>query len=323
MDTARLAERWNKRHWANLVRGLLVVAFVLMAIWAISLQHFTLVLGQSEMMLWLTTALVSVGPELAGIAIGVVSIDLLNERRQREEHKRQLIRELASPHNEIAVTAARELREEGWLTKGAELRERNLSGANLAGCNLSEAKLEEVNLQGADLGGANLYRATLRRAMLESIDRHLYHEMYWELASLDGITPIGMSRTDLGAADLRQADLRDTNMNSANFYLADLRGANLEGATLQRAVLEKANLEGTNLCGSDLTDAFIFDRMREEVSVIRVYMRGAIYDARTRFPSILHPKAHGAILVDASRDWTTHWLAASETLEEDRTDWPE
>ena len=119
--------RLLKQHQHSIVRAVLVVFFLVLAIVAISLDHWDLILGSTEPWLWLTDALISVGPELAGIGIGVVSIDIGNERRQRQEQRRRLIREMGSPHNEIAVAAVRELRDERWLTRAPGLKGVNLS----------------------------------------------------------------------------------------------------------------------------------------------------------------------------------------------------
>jgi|CXWK01.1.fsa_nt_gi hypothetical protein len=157
----------------NLLRAGVVLFFLSLAVWAITLNHHDRVIAHSEPWLWLTTALVSVGPELAGIVIGVVTIDYLNERRQDEQLKGQLILQLGSKHNDVTDTALRVLTARGWLydgslsdaflvtanLSGAELEGADLSGANLWAANLSEANLLRVRLSGAILRNANLSRA--------------------------------------------------------------------------------------------------------------------------------------------------------------------
>lgn len=98
---------------ANLWRAVLVALFLLLAVWALTLSHFELVIANSEPWLWLTDALSNVGPELAGIVIGVVTIDYLNERRQDEQLKEQLILQLGSSHGDVADTAVRALMAKG------------------------------------------------------------------------------------------------------------------------------------------------------------------------------------------------------------------
>jgi hypothetical protein len=150
--------------WENPGRVSIVALFLALAAWGIVLDHFDLVLGHSTLALLLTTACVGVAPELAGIVIGVVTIDYLNERRQDEQLKQQLILQMGSSHNDVADAAIRVLRARGWLRdgtlEGADLWRANLQGADLAGANLQGADLRWANLQGADLSGANLQGAS-------------------------------------------------------------------------------------------------------------------------------------------------------------------
>jgi len=95
LDNPRIVASWVKDKGKRICQGLktnkarifVIAIFVLLVIWAITLSHYNLVIGYSELSLWLTVALTNVGPELAGIVIGVVIIDCLNERRQKEETK--------------------------------------------------------------------------------------------------------------------------------------------------------------------------------------------------------------------------------------------
>lgn len=90
-------------------------------------------------------ALINIAPELAGIVIGVLTIDYLNERRQEEQLKSQLILQMASKHNDVTDTVVRQLRAKGWLTDGT------LKGAELGWANLADADLQEANLENAKL----------------------------------------------------------------------------------------------------------------------------------------------------------------------------
>jgi hypothetical protein len=117
----------------------------------------------------------NVAASLVTITIAVLTIDWLNERRAERQLKAQLIREMGSTDNGIAVRAANELRAHRWLQNGslrrvdiwfANLEEANLCyadlrGVNLAGDNLQEAKLAGATLQWANLDGANLQGADL------------------------------------------------------------------------------------------------------------------------------------------------------------------
>ena len=113
-------------------------------------------------------ALINIGPELAGIIIGVATIDALNEWRQDEQLKKQLILQMGSRHNDVADTAFRALKSygshgrlyDGWLYDGS------LCNAYLWRANLEEADLEEADLKGADLRSAILKKAWLKNAKL-------------------------------------------------------------------------------------------------------------------------------------------------------------
>lgn len=164
-DKSGLAYYWLDE---NIGRILLVVLFLWLGIWGLALE------GRDDLnrgRLFVR----GMGPELAGIVIGVVAIDFFNERRQTQQLKAQLIRQVGSNIRDVAVPAARELAYHGWLYDGsladtdlveadlskADLTLANLSGARLLGANLSGANLERANLSGAYLWGANLSGADL------------------------------------------------------------------------------------------------------------------------------------------------------------------
>ena len=102
-------------------------------------------------------ALLNLGTEMAGAVVTYVLLQLVIGGRARKE---DLIADMGSNVNDVAVHAANELRRHGWLTDGS------LSGANLIGANLRGAKLWEANLSGATLVGADLSGAKLWEANL-------------------------------------------------------------------------------------------------------------------------------------------------------------
>jgi hypothetical protein len=131
-------------------------------------------------------------------------------RREEEEEEdaTDVIERLGSNVNAVALAAADNLRQRGWLRDGA-LREAKLLMANLRGANLRDANLEGVNLWGADLQGADLWGADLQRA-------------------------------NLLLANLQGARLRFANLQGANLWGADLQGTNLLQSNLQGARLSEA-----------------------------------------------------------------------------------
>jgi len=135
----------------------------------------------------------NMGTELASIAITILIIDRLNERRADEHRKEALVLQMGSPDNSFAVEAARMLNAQGWLA-GNALRKAHLSRANLATANLQNVNLEDAQLPLANLSKTKLTHANLSCAYMQG--SNLEH------AALDG------------------ANLRGTNLNDANLLNA-------------------------------------------------------------------------------------------------------
>lgn len=131
----------------------------------------------------------NVATELASIAVTVLIIDRLNQRRAEERECANLILQLGSPDHSFAIEALRMLQARGWLEKGA------LNGAQLNRAHLIGAHLHNLSLVGAHLAFANLQKALLTGSDLSH-------------ASLQG--------TNLEGACLRGATLYSTNFNEAN-----------------------------------------------------------------------------------------------------------
>jgi hypothetical protein len=126
----------------------------------------------------------------------------------QQEDRAELIERMGSNVNAVALAAADNLLQRGWLRDGA-LREAKLLMANLRGANLRGASMEGANFWGADLEGADLWGADLRRANLL-------------LTNLEG------------------ARVRFANLQGANLWGADLKGTNLLESNLQGARLTEA-----------------------------------------------------------------------------------
>lgn len=137
---------------------------------------------------------------------------------KEQDEKMQLIEQMGSQDNELALGAVEELRKHGWLFDGT-LYEATLEDANLEGADLSHAKLDETNLQ-----GANLMKATL-----------------------DGASMIHTR--------LMTAVLVDANVQNANLTRADLMAANLNRACFSGSKLESTDLVMTEFGGTDVIDA--------------------------------------------------------------------
>lgn len=159
-----------------------------------------------------TGLLLNLGTEFAGGAVTFILLDeILGGSRRKAELKAQLIREMGSPDNGIALRAVNELRAHGWLMDGS----------------LRETKLENCNLKGAEMWAARLDGALLSKANLEN-------------AGLAGAT---LAKAGLFDANLKGAFLDRTNLQGAFLSGANLQDAILGGTKLQGADLEDANLQ--------------------------------------------------------------------------------
>lgn len=135
----------------------------------------------------------NLGTELASIALTILIIDRLNQRRADENKRDTLILQMGSPDNSFAIEAVRMLAARDWLKHGA------LKGAHLSRANLQGANLQQVILTDARLGLANLSHAKLTEANLQCA--------YLQGAILEG--------TCLRGADLRGANLNDADLSRA------------------------------------------------------------------------------------------------------------
>jgi hypothetical protein len=61
----------------------------------------------------------NVSTELGSIAITVLIIDSLNQRRMTRQEKAELVLQMSSPDNAFAQEAVRRLRARGWLKDGS------------------------------------------------------------------------------------------------------------------------------------------------------------------------------------------------------------
>jgi hypothetical protein len=144
----------------------------------------------------------NISTELISIAITILIIDALHERRHNSYIKAQLIRQMSHTDHGFALLAVEELRLNGWLFDGTMAGSKHF-GAKLAEVDFSKANLKSIDLRKADLERANLFRADLRRANLKG-------------------------------ANLRNADLKEARLEGADLKGADLRGAHLKGVRCDR-----------------------------------------------------------------------------------------
>ena len=103
--------------------------------------------------------------ELISIAITILIIDAINERRTKEHDLENLKWEMGSQDNLVAISAIQKLRGRKWLMdgtlKGIDLRDADLQNARLFLANLTDADMQGTNLENADLEDAILTNANV------------------------------------------------------------------------------------------------------------------------------------------------------------------
>ena len=111
-----------------------------------------------------------------------------------EQARKDLILQMGSPTNSVAIEAVRALRAQGVLQDGT------LEGVNLSGADLRHTDLSDACLRGADLSNLNLQDANLTNANFEN---SLMKNSKLRRANLEGTN---LENVDLTGADLQDAD---------------------------------------------------------------------------------------------------------------------
>ncbi len=187
----------------------------------------------------------NVGTTLLGTAIVVLVIDRLSAARAAEARIVQLVRDMASSDNGLAVRAVRDLRALGKVTDGS------LDGGDFSRANLEDAPLEEIRardgrFQGCRLAHADMARADLAGAILNRAD---LTRCNLEVAVLEDAS--------LVEATLENADCGDAVLRGAKLSGAFVAGADFRGADLRGAALEELDLTGVKMSGAQLGGAII------------------------------------------------------------------
>lgn len=175
--------------------------------------------GPLDWPIFLGNFLIMLAPELAGIALTVLVLDYLAEKRAERTLRWQLVHEMGSHNNFIALRAVYELRQRGWLMDGtlenaplhhADLTNANLANATLCHADLQNAQLVRAELQNADLSETDLHGTNLTEANLQNanlLNSNVTAEQLAQVYSLENATlPDGTinqgqrltSLTDLG-----------------------------------------------------------------------------------------------------------------------------
>jgi len=230
----------------------------------------------------------NVSTELVSIAITVLVIDYLYQRREDEQLKYRLVWEMGSKDQGFALRAVKELRARKWLFDGT-LKNQDLSYANLEGADLKEADFENAtlihaNLKGAHLEEGNLKNANLAEAVLH--DAHLEESVFQN----SRMEKVRLQKAHLYRADLKNVDLLGALLQGAELRYVDLEDARLEEADLRMADLTGAKLRGANLLRANLKGAVLrdVDLRRANLSQISNWREIASLE-NTRLSGVINP----------------------------------
>ena len=167
--------------------------------------------------------LTNVGTELLGLAITVLIVDVLYMRLQEDQMKRQLIRDMGTTDNTVALRAVQELKANGWLTDGT------LAGVDLTKANLQGVRLVRANLQGARLCDANLRESILIAVNMQGADMRGVDLEEAVIAGCD------FKDADLWAANFKESELRKVDFRASHLVGADFTDAKIMGCHFQDA----------------------------------------------------------------------------------------
>ena len=229
--------------------------------------------------------------------------DARRERQLREaESKRQQAADRQSL--QLALTLQTDL-------QGIALRGRDMAGFFLAHKNLNDADLRDANLTGADLRGGRFRRTNLLGADLDNttLGAADLRDATLSPEGLRGQTgaPTSLRHADLEGAVLRFNTVEGVDFTGAMLAAADLRHVEAEGVggsrtSFRDSILIFADFAGAYLGGVDFRGATLGGARFCNVRALkRIRLKGAIYDARTRWPSGFDPATRGAKLVRGER----------------------
>ncbi len=158
---------WTKRNFITVAGLILAVTSLLIGLFGYLNQYATGNVNGQDVELYQDSPLLgdfyaNVSTELASIAITVLIIDVISQRRNKRQELDDLKWQMGSKDNVLVLEAVRKLRGKRWLIDGT------LRGIDLRGANLSDAKLFMADLEGANLEHAKLNSTFLKSANLRN-----------------------------------------------------------------------------------------------------------------------------------------------------------
>lgn len=263
---------------------------------------------------FLQTWFVGIGPEAAGIAVTIIVIDYLNEKReeerqkyeaeQQELHQRkalhdQLLREIGSSDNGLAMRAWRELNARELLQENS-LVGIFLNRANLSHSSFSDRDMKESSLYDATFQYAEFYRTDLSKAngMHADFEQAKFTAAKLIEAWLSHCNFKGASfeKADLSRATLVSSDFSNVRSGFAIFTKADVSSSNFNNATLHDVNFNEASVYETDFSGADLRGT----NFRGVNGIRDAIFQGAKYNHETEWPEDFDIESAGLVLWDPS-----------------------
>lgn len=191
--------------------------------------------------------------EFISLAITILIIDYLYDKKEKENNKKRLIRELGCEDIGLTSRALKEIKELGYINDGS-LNNADFSKATLNGLDFSNCKLNNLNfsnallissdfsnseLRNCDFSHCNLNGINFNRAKLVNVKFHK--------AELYGAT--------FHNSKMQNSDLLRANLDNCEFIDAEIEVSKFEDTFLRCSNLFKAKFKACNFLNSDFTNA--------------------------------------------------------------------
>ncbi|MCC5612667.1 pentapeptide repeat-containing protein [Nostoc sp. CHAB 5834] len=212
--------------------------------------------------------------EFISIAITILLIDYLYEKKDNTNRKNRLVRELGSVDIGFTARALKELKELGSLTDGsligADLSKADLSGLDFTGANLENVNLRgallnstillNVNLRGANLDGAKLQEANLSHSNLVNVNMKKCN-LYAALINEATINNVDFMRANLERCELINSIVDDSKFDQASFLLSDFSRTTMTNCKLIGVNVHSMSVRNTTFERCDLQDVKNIDQI--------------------------------------------------------------
>lgn len=199
--------------------------------------------------------------EFLSIAITILLINFLYEKKEKNLNKRRLIRELGSEDKGFTSRALKEIIELGYHNDGTlagiNLAKANLEGLDLSGLNLKNVDFSFANLNTAILKGCNLDGAILNDAQLREVNLEDCSLNQTQMARCNFYSA-RMNRSiltncELLKANLAQCELIDATINSCKLEEAVLKLGNFNRSSFELCTFSRADVTSANLRNTKFT----------------------------------------------------------------------